>query len=42
MKFKKRLDYVEQSAKRQARSLSDVPLEEMNMLWNEAKKKIKL
>ncbi|MFT3895098.1 MAG: nucleoside triphosphate pyrophosphohydrolase [Anaerolineales bacterium] len=37
-KFKKRFAYVEQGAKRQGRSLSDLSLEEMDALWNEAKK----
>ncbi len=36
-KFKKRFGYVEQGAKRQGRSLSDMTLEEMDALWNEAK-----
>ena len=38
MKFKKRFAYVEQGAKRQARNLSELSLEEMDTLWNEAKK----
>jgi tetrapyrrole methylase family protein/MazG family protein len=38
VKFKKRFAYVEQGAKGQGRSLSDLPLEEMDMLWNEAKR----
>ncbi|MEW5941115.1 MAG: nucleoside triphosphate pyrophosphohydrolase [Chloroflexota bacterium] len=38
MKFKKRFGYVEQGAKRQGRSLSDMSLEEMDALWNEAKR----
>lgn len=37
MKFKKRFGYVEQEAKAQGRSLSDMTLEEMDALWNEAK-----
>jgi len=37
MKFKKRFGYVEQGAKAQGRSLSDMTLEEMDTLWNEAK-----
>ena len=37
MKFKKRFGYVEQGAKRDGRSLSDMTLEEMDALWNEAK-----
>jgi len=38
LKFKKRFAYVEQGAKRQGRNLSDMTLEEMDALWNEAKK----
>ncbi len=38
LKFKKRFGYVEQGAKGQGRSLSDMTLEEMDALWNEAKK----
>jgi len=38
MKFKKRFGYVERGAKGQSRSLSDMSLEEMDALWNEAKK----
>jgi tetrapyrrole methylase family protein/MazG family protein len=38
MKFKKRFAYVEQGAKNQNRNLSDMTLEEMDVLWNEAKK----
>jgi len=38
LKFKKRFAYVEQGAKKQARNLSDMTLEEMDVLWNEAKK----
>ena len=38
MKFKKRFGYVEQGAKKQSRSLSDMSLEEMDGLWNEAKR----
>src|SRR5581483_6412038 len=38
MKFKKRFGYVEQSAKQQGRNLSDMKLEEMDALWNEAKR----
>lgn len=37
MKFKKRFGYVEQMAKKQGRSLSEMNLEEMDALWNEAK-----
>lgn len=39
MKFKKRFAYVEQGAKKQERNLSELALEEMDALWNEAKKK---
>ena len=39
MKFKKRFGYVEQGAKGQSRSLSDLSLEEMDGLWNEAKQR---
>ncbi len=38
LKFKKRFGYVEQGAKAQGRSLSDMTLEEMDALWNEAKR----
>jgi tetrapyrrole methylase family protein/MazG family protein len=38
LKFKKRFAYVEQGAKKQGRNLSDMTLEEMDALWNEAKK----
>jgi len=38
MKFKKRFDYVGQGARRQGRNLSELSLEEMDGLWNEAKK----
>jgi tetrapyrrole methylase family protein/MazG family protein len=38
MKFKKRFAYIEQGAKKQGRNLSDMTLEEMDVLWNEAKK----
>jgi tetrapyrrole methylase family protein/MazG family protein len=37
MKFKKRFAYVEQGAKRQERNLSELSLEEMDALWNDAK-----
>ncbi len=37
-KFKKRFAYVEQGAKELGRNLSDLSLEEMDVLWNEAKK----
>lgn len=39
LKFKKRFGYVEQGAKRKERNLSDMTLEEMDALWNEAKKR---
>jgi len=39
MKFKKRFGYIEQTAKQRERNLSDMKLEEMGALWNEAKKK---
>ena len=39
MKFKKRFAYVEQGAKKQARNLFDLTLEEMDALWNESKKR---
>jgi tetrapyrrole methylase family protein/MazG family protein len=39
MKFKKRFAYVEQGAKRQGRGLSSLSLDEMESLWQEAKKK---
>ena len=39
IKFKKRFAYVEQGAKRQERKLSELTLEEMDHLWNEAKRK---
>jgi tetrapyrrole methylase family protein/MazG family protein len=38
-KFKKRFAYVEQGAKKQGRNLSDLTLEEMDTLWNEAKRR---
>ena len=38
LKFKKRFAYVEQGAKKLGRNLSDMSLEEMDILWNEAKK----
>ena len=38
IKFKKRFAYVEQGAKKQGRNLSDMTLEEMDALWNKAKK----
>jgi tetrapyrrole methylase family protein/MazG family protein len=39
LKFKRRFAYVEQGAKGQGRSLSDMTLEEMDALWDEAKTK---
>jgi len=38
IKFKKRFAYVEQGAKKQGRNLSELTLEEMDTLWNDAKK----
>jgi tetrapyrrole methylase family protein/MazG family protein len=38
-KFKKRFAHVEQGAKKQERNLSELSLQEMDTLWNEAKKK---
>ena len=37
MKFKKRFAYVEQGAKKQQRNLSDLTLDEMESIWQEAK-----
>jgi tetrapyrrole methylase family protein / MazG family protein len=39
LKFKRRFSYVEQGAKGQERSLSDMTLDEMDALWDEAKTK---
>jgi len=39
MKFKKRFAYVEQGAKKQGRNLSSLSLDEMEALWQEAKRK---
>jgi tetrapyrrole methylase family protein/MazG family protein len=39
MKFRKRFGYVEQGAKRQGRNLSELTLDEMESLWQEAKGK---
>lgn len=39
LKFKKRFAYVEQGAKKQGRNLSELSLNEMDALWNEAKKR---
>lgn len=38
LKFKKRFAYVEKGAKGQGRNLSDMTLDEMDALWDEAKK----
>ena len=38
MKFKRRFGYVEQGARKQERALSDLTLEEMEVLWQEAKR----
>jgi tetrapyrrole methylase family protein/MazG family protein len=38
MKFKKRFAYVKQGAKKQGRNLSELSLDEMEALWQEAKK----
>jgi tetrapyrrole methylase family protein/MazG family protein len=37
LKFKKRFGYVEQTAKKQGKSLSEMTFEEMDAHWNEAK-----
>jgi tetrapyrrole methylase family protein/MazG family protein len=37
LKFKTRFAHIEQSAKKQARELTEMTLEEMDVLWNEAK-----
>jgi len=39
LKFKRRFAFVEQGARQQERSLSDITLEEMDALWDEAKSK---
>ena len=39
LKFKRRFGYVEQGAKRQERNLSELSLEEMDGLWNDAKRR---
>lgn len=39
LKFKKRFAYVEQVARKQGKGLSELSLDEMDVLWNEAKKK---
>jgi tetrapyrrole methylase family protein/MazG family protein len=41
LKFKRRFAYVEKGAKQQGRSLSEMTLEEMDALWEEAKKESK-
>lgn len=38
-KFKRRFAYVEQGAKKQGRNLSDLTLDEMESLWQEAKRR---
>ena len=38
LKFIRRFNYVEQKAREQGRALQDMSLEEMDELWNEAKK----
>lgn len=38
LKFMRRFNYVEQKAREQGRALQDMSLEEMDELWNEAKK----
>ncbi len=37
-KFIRRFNYIEEQAKKRGRSLKDMPLEEMDALWDEAKK----
>jgi ATP diphosphatase len=39
MKFKKRFAYVEQGAKKRGSELSSLSLDEMESLWQDAKKK---
>jgi tetrapyrrole methylase family protein / MazG family protein len=39
MKFKKRFGYVEQGARKQGRNLSELGLDEMESLWQEAKQR---
>ena len=39
LKFRKRFAYLEQAARKQGNGLSDLALEQMDVLWNEAKKK---
>ena len=38
-KFKQRFGYIEEQVKKEGRNLTDLNLEEMDALWNEAKKK---
>ncbi len=38
-RFKKRFDYIEAGAKKQGRSLAEMSLDEMEALWQEAKKR---
>lgn len=38
LKFKRRFAYVEKNAKTQGKNLSDMSLEEMDSIWNEAKR----
>jgi tetrapyrrole methylase family protein/MazG family protein len=38
IRFKKRFSYVEQGARKQSRKLSEMTIEEMEALWQEAKK----
>ena len=38
IKFMRRFNYVEEKAREQGRALQDMSLEEMDALWNEAKK----
>jgi len=38
MKFRKRFDFLEQRVKSQGRSLKEMTLEEMDVIWEEAKK----
>jgi uncharacterized protein YabN with tetrapyrrole methylase and pyrophosphatase domain len=37
MRFRQRFAYVEAGAKKQARNLSDMSIDEMEALWQEAK-----
>jgi uncharacterized protein YabN with tetrapyrrole methylase and pyrophosphatase domain len=38
VKFQQRLQYIEREAERQGKTLSSMELNEMDVLWNEAKK----